>query len=101
MACAYGSLGVLTRATVRLVDARPYVRLRYEGVGGYAETVDRLLAAVDAGARFVDALVLGPARGVVVSGDFADSAAGLPVTTFTGRRDSWFHRHAERLGADR
>jgi len=101
MACAYGSLGVLTRVTVGLVDAAPYVRLRYERVGAYAEAVDRLRAAVKAGVGFVDAVVLGPSRGVVVSGDLAHSAAGLRVATFTGRRDPWFHRHAERIGADR
>jgi len=107
-ACAYGSLGVLTRVDVRLVEARPYVRLRHEHVGGYAEAVARLRDAVEAGAGFVDAVMLGPGRGVVMTGELASGTGsgvgpgdGLPVATFTGRRDPWFHRHLERLGADR
>jgi len=100
-ACAYGSLGVLTRVDVRLVEARPYVRLRHEHVGGYAEAVARLRAAVEAGAGFADAVMLGPARGVVMTGELSGGAPGLPIARFARRRDPWFHRHLERLGADR
>jgi FAD/FMN-containing dehydrogenase len=71
----FGTLGILSRLTFRLVPAQPYVRLDYErfdkvadfhaAIGRHAETRD---------ADFVDGMVHGPSDLVLAVGHFVEAA---------------------------
>ncbi|MBN1770421.1 MAG: FAD-binding oxidoreductase [Deltaproteobacteria bacterium] len=86
---SYGTLGVLTRATFRLVPARPYVRLeyrRYADAAEFREAVEERMAAGDF--EFLDGIVHGPDRLVLCLGTFVDRAPY--VSDYRGTRI--FHR---------
>ncbi len=93
-ACSYGSLGILTEADLDLVPATRFVRLTYHPVDGMRETVERVREFADRDdIDFLDAIVFGPDRGVVMTGVRSDRD-DLPVNRFRRARDDWFHRHA-------
>lgn len=92
-ACSYGSLGVLTRARIGLVPATRYVTLEYRRVDGAEEAVEEIRRAVAGDADFVDGILFGPDRGVVMVGWRSDERVG-PVRRFRRRTDEWFYLHA-------
>jgi FAD/FMN-containing dehydrogenase len=72
---AFGTLGVLTRLTFRLVPARRFVRLHYEThatASAYREAIERHAAARDF--DFMDGLIHSPRRCVLSLGTFVDAA---------------------------
>lgn len=76
---SYGTLGILTRLTFRLVPAEPYVYLRYETYRSAGEFHQAMVARCRAGdVDFVDGIVHGPDRFVLCLGTFATRA---PYTT--------------------
>jgi FAD/FMN-containing dehydrogenase len=72
---SYGTLGILTRVTFRLVPAKRFVRMEYRSFSGFerfeAEMRERC-AAEDF--DFIDAIIHGPDRFVVCLGRFTDTA---------------------------
>lgn len=99
-ACSYGSLGVLTRARLDLVPATRYVTLEYRRVGGAEEAVEEIRRAAAGDADFVDGILFGPDRGVVMVGWRSDEKVG-PVRRFRRRTDEWFYLHARRVSEER
>lgn len=77
---SYGTLAVLTRIDLRLVPARPFVRLEYRHFDEPAAFIAALrdASAVDAGHDFVDAIVHGPRRLTMVVGWFDDGEGQRP-----------------------
>ncbi len=72
---AFGTLGVLTRLTFRLVPARRFVRLRYEThptAAAYRQAIERHAAARDV--DYMDGIVHSPRRHVLSLGTFVDAA---------------------------
>lgn len=76
---SYGTLGILTRVSFRLVPAEPYVHVRYETYPSaeqfHAALIERCRAA---DFDFVDGIVHGPERWVLCLGRFVPRA---PYTT--------------------
>jgi FAD/FMN-containing dehydrogenase len=86
---SYGTLGILTRVTFRLVPAQPFVRVeyrRYETAEGFEAAVRERIAADDF--EFIDGIVHGPDRFVLCLGRFVPDA---PYTS-DYRRDSVYYR---------
>jgi FAD/FMN-containing dehydrogenase len=72
---SYGTLGMLTRLTFRLVPAEPYVHLRHERHESFAALRARVLALQAAGgADFLDGIAHGPREWVLCVGRFAKQA---------------------------
>lgn len=73
---SYGTLGVLTRLTFRLVPAKPFVKLEYRRFAEAAafEAELRALTGPDGAFDFIDAIVHGPDAFVLCLGRFVDAA---------------------------
>jgi FAD/FMN-containing dehydrogenase len=72
---AFGTLGIITRLTFKLVPARPYVRLRYETyptIAQYQAAIARHFEARDI--DFMDGIIHSPTHYVLCTGDFVDTA---------------------------
>jgi FAD/FMN-containing dehydrogenase len=89
---SFGTLGVLTELTFRLVPAKPYVRMEYRAYSSF----DGLMRAVEQefrqpSADFMDAIVHSPIRCVLCLGSFVDTAP------YTSRyRQRIFYRSTEK-----
>lgn len=85
---SYGTLGVLTRATFRLVPAKPYVHMTYVKHSRFADFERELRAHCDAGDYdFIDAIIHRPDALVLCLGRFADHA---PYTTSYRRLEIFY-----------
>ena len=72
---SYGTLGVLTRITFKLVPAKPFVHLEYRTLRDPASFEAAMRAACDdPGVDFVDGIVHGPGELVLCLGRFVDRA---------------------------
>ncbi|MGH2692885.1 MAG: FAD-binding oxidoreductase [Actinomycetota bacterium] len=94
---SYGTLGVLSRITFRLVPARPYVRVEYERHTDSASFHRALLDRVEAAdVDFIDGIVHSPQEWVLCLGRFVESAP----TTSSYRWLDVYYKSTRRLGAD-
>lgn len=72
---SYGTLGILTRLSFRLIPARPFVRLSYHRYGSLLEFKQALLQQCRADAYpFIDGIVHGPREAILCLGQFLDDA---------------------------
>jgi delta24-sterol reductase len=90
---SYGTLGVVTRATLELAEARPFVRSRYRRFSRRSDYVRAFAGALEAHA-FVEGFVLARDRYVLVTGDFSDRAATLDVFAAMTPGNRWYYQHA-------
>lgn len=95
-ACSYGTLGIVTRATIRLVPAQEFVRLRYHRINTVEDAIAYTKECTGGRAQFLDGIQFEDGRGVVMSGVFSDIIP-LPISQFTRARDEWFYIHADRI----
>lgn len=96
---SFGSLGILTQATIDLMPAKKYVALTYIPVGGFEEAVASIehytqQAAYD----YIDGIMFSKQNGVIMLGQLSDDKVG-PVVRFTRAHDEWFYLHAEKISA--
>ena len=96
-AASYGSLGILTRIKLKLIPAKPFVRVCYERVHNAAEALELLrshskLLAVE----YLDAILFSPTHGVIISGSLSDEV-DLPVARFSRAIDEWHYLHAQTI----
>lgn len=76
---SYGTLGVISKLTFRLVDAKPYVRMDYVTFPTFAEMTRAILDySKKSGHDFIDGIVHAPDRNVLCLGTFVDA---LPPNT--------------------
>jgi len=96
---SYGTLGILARATFRLVPARPFVHLEYRTLRTAEAFRAETLARARAGdVDFIDGIVHGPDRFVLCLGRFADRApfrsdyrgAEIFYRSTAERTEDWF-----------
>jgi FAD/FMN-containing dehydrogenase len=72
---SYGTLGILTRLTFKLVPARPFVQLEYRTLPTAAAFEAELRARVEArDYEFIDGIIHGPDAFVLCLGRFVDAA---------------------------
>lgn len=97
---AYGSLGILTAVELELLPSSDYVELTYYRVDGFQAAVDLIRERCDDPAPdYIDAIMFGPDRGVVMVGERTDTA-DHPVKRFTRARDEWFYLHADAVSRE-
>jgi len=92
----YGTLGVVTRVTLQVRDAKPFIRSRYRR---FAKLADYGAAFRDAlaGHEFVEGFVLAKDSYVLVTGDYEDPVASMPVFEAMKAGNPWFYQHAAEL----
>lgn len=102
---SYGTLGIVSLVTFRLIPALPFVRMEYRHCGTFAEFEAALRAATTATAAgadpgvmpvFVDAIVFGPDHLVLCLGHMVDSAPY--VSDY--RRDGIYYRSVAERAQD-
>jgi FAD/FMN-containing dehydrogenase len=72
---SYGTLGLLTKLTFRLVPAKPFVHLQYRTLGSAPEFLAELGARCDEGDyEFIDGIVHGPTEFVLCLGKMVETA---------------------------
>ena len=99
MAGTFGTLGVVTLFEMRLIPAKTFVELSYIRVRSIEHAQEVIKQVTRHGeADFVDGIMFGPNRGVIMSGRCSerdDRNKHLPVVTFSKAWDQWFYLHAE------
>jgi Delta24-sterol reductase len=98
-ASSFGTLGVVTKLEVQLVEAGPFVELTYHHVSDTAAYLSCLQNEVAKDSNdYVDAIVFSPTSTLVCTGKrVRDVPSGARIQRFLRRRDSWFYIHAERV----
>jgi FAD/FMN-containing dehydrogenase len=91
---SYGTLGVLSEITFKLVPAKPFVHMTYERFDSPERFFEELVRLCDTGDHdFIDAIAHGPNDFVLVLGDFEDAA---PYTSDYTRSHAFYRSTAER-----
>jgi delta24-sterol reductase len=99
---SYGTLGIVTKASIQLVDARPFVHSRYrhfERASDYVQAFSAALGAHD----FIEGFVMARDSHVLVTSDFSDARADLATYHAMKHGNLWYYEHATaqaRLGAE-
>lgn len=92
---SYGTLGIVTRATVQLREAKPFVRSRYrhfKRLADYGAAFREALAQHE----FVEGLVLARDSYVLVTSEYSDPIADLDVFEAMELGNPWYYQHAEK-----
>ncbi len=92
---SYGTLGIVTRATLDLIEAKQFVRSRYrtfERRGDYVTAFGEALAHHE----FVEGFVLGRRSFVLITGDYADASPGMETFQSMTYGNQWYYEHARR-----
>jgi FAD/FMN-containing dehydrogenase len=100
---SFGTLGVLTQVTLRLIPAKAHVEVTYHSATSFETACQKLLdCSIDPNIDFVDGIVFERAKSVVVTAKYIDAPTeGTKVQTFTKAWDQWFYIHArQQFGAD-
>ena len=94
---SYGALGFLTAVELRVIPAKPYVRVTYEPVQGLGAICARFtqLCTANTPPEFLEVLFFDLERAVIVHGDFADLPKGARVNHSARFYKPWFHKHIE------
>jgi delta24-sterol reductase len=89
---AYGTLGIVTRATLSLSACQPFVRSRYRRFSSRRDYCAAFAAALD-GHEFVEGFVLARDAFVLVTGDYSE-ATPLEVFHAAEHGNPWYYQHA-------
>ncbi|KAF4556984.1 FAD-binding domain-containing protein 63 [Elsinoe fawcettii] len=95
---SFGSLGVVTLLEIRLVRAERFVEVEYVPVRSAGEAVEVMRGAEgreDVG--YLDGVLFGEEKGVVMLGRWEAGNAGSEGVRFTRRGDDWFYMHAQKV----
>jgi Delta24-sterol reductase len=92
-----GSLGVVTLLELQLVEAKPFVALTYNPVGGIKDALQMIQnSETDAALDFMDGIIFSENSAVIMTGKLSDaSPKNAAVQRFTRARDPWFYLHAQ------
>jgi delta24-sterol reductase len=99
LAGTLGTLGVLTRLDIRLIEAKPFVQLTYQPVWSFVEAKEVIEAAMtkEAANDFVDGILYSPQKGAIVSGRMVSETGGGKITQFSRSVDEWCYLHVEEM----
>lgn len=99
LAGTLGTMGVLTRLDIRLLEAKPYVKLTYQPVWTFQEAKDTIESAIspDAGNDFVDGIMYSKTKGAIVSGKMVSETGGGQITQYARPSDEWCFIHTEEM----
>ena len=93
---SYGTLGVVTRAAIQLVPAKPFVHSRYYHFTKAADYVAAFARALDEH-QYVEGMVMGPDSHVLVASDMSDARGGLETYNAMKSGNLWYYEHAAKM----
>jgi Delta24-sterol reductase len=101
LAGTLGTLGVVTRLDIQLIEAKPFVEVTYRRVNGFAEakeTIENAMMPTE-GNEFVDCIMFSANKGAVITGRMVDTSEthGATITTFSRPSDEWCFLHVEAM----
>jgi hypothetical protein len=96
---SFGTLGVLTLMEIQLIDAKPYVALRYHPISSPAESVAKTQEVTkDPKNDYVDGILFSPTNGAIITGRLTSTLPpGIKPQKFSRRFDPWFYLHAQHM----
>lgn len=98
-AASFGTLGITTLLKIQLIEAKPYVELKYLPVASMQEVVESFENLThDTSIDYVDAIMFSANNGVICSGRLTN-ASNSRIQRFTRPTDTWFYLHAEKLAS--
>lgn len=98
---SFGSLGVLTSATIQLLPAKKYVQLTYVPVYSFEEAVDTTVHYTkQANYDYIDGIMFNKNSGIIMVGTLSDTKVGKKVQ-FLRATDNWFYLHAQEIANKR
>lgn len=92
---SYGSLGIITLIKIKLIPAKPFVKLTYHRVNNFNEAITLSEESVKSNAEFVDGILFSKTFGTIMTGIFSEKQ-DLPVARFSRAIDDWFYLHAKK-----
>lgn len=98
IAGSYGSLGTLLSAEIKLIPAKPFVRLKYHFFQNLEKGLYELKKKIHSSTPpdFLDGMIFSPSSLVIVEGNFADyESSGLLYSTTPFSK--WFYQHVHEL----
>jgi delta24-sterol reductase len=97
---SYGSLGILLSVALRLIPAKPWVKLNYRKFTSISDTVkyfERIQGAVSA-PDFVEGLVFTPGHIAIIEGSFLEDPETIPQTiSLKYPWGGWFYPHVKKM----
>ena len=102
MATSFGTIGVITRVAIRVIQASPYVHVRYmhsDGIKSAAALIEYFSDAENDSPDFIDAVALSIDSAMIVCGTLVDvPPRGVPFKALRERRwNDWFFWHISSL----
>lgn len=100
-AAPFGTLGVVTLLEIRLIPAKPYVRLKYRPVSSMSQAVSGIQRyTTDTGCLYLDGIMYSRDKGVLCAGFLSERPAeSISVQNFTGPTDPWFYMHVGEISS--
>jgi len=94
---SHGTIGFLLSVEIKIVPAKKYARITYEPINGRESLLKRFEEASRSDEyEFVECLVFGSSRGVVMTGIFDDNKDQRTKIHRLGRWwGPWFYKHVE------
>jgi len=98
-ASSFGTLGVVTRLEVQLIEAKAFVELTYRLCSGGSEMVEGVRQETEKPENdYVDAITFTVDATLICAGKLVNALPqGTKPRTFTRRRDPWFYIRAEQV----
>ncbi|MDD5068268.1 MAG: FAD-binding protein [Candidatus Pacebacteria bacterium] len=94
---SYGTLAIVTLVKLRLIVAKPYVKLSYRFFNDEKSTVDCLREESKRETNdYLEGIIFSPKSAVVIKGIFSETAEG-DIKTFNHQTDPWFYRHVKKI----
>jgi FAD binding domain len=96
---SYGTLGIVTRATLELSECKPFVRSRYHRFSKRRDYVRAFGEALPSH-EFVEGFVLAPDHYILIESDYSDAVPSLDVFPAMEPGQPWYYQHAARARED-
>ncbi len=96
---SFGTLGILLSVKIRLIHAKPWVKLTYQKFKTPSKAIDFLneLHEKPSFPDFMEGIVYGKDKTVVIFGQLAEHHGGLPTNKISHYADNWFYAHADTI----
>lgn len=96
IACSYGTLGIITKVTLKLIKACAFVKLQYQRTTSFQQTHELLLKNTHKRFDFIDGILWSSRLGVIMNGKMTNKIDS-PKVSFHSLWDDWFYIHAEQI----
>ncbi len=96
IAGSYGSIAIITKVKLKIIPAKPYIKLTYVTVKSFAEGVALMNQKLHDPIGFIEAYFYAKNFGTVMYGVLSDKGDS-PISHFLRAYNDWFYLHAEKI----